>query len=245
MPTWNLWHGCHKLSPGCRHCYVYRQDAKYEKNSSIVNKTKNFDLPIRKNKKGEYKIPSGETVYTCFTSDFFVEDADIWRTEAWKMIKERSDLKFLIITKRIDRFHVNLPKDWNDGYDNVIISCTVENQDRANYRLPIFLNLPIKHKLICCEPILEKINLEPFLKDNSIKMVIVGGESGNEARICDYNWVLEIRNQCIKYGVDFCFKQTGAHFKKENKIYRILRKYQHSQAKKANLNIITNNDLKI
>jgi len=238
MPTWNLWHGCHKISPGCKHCYVYRQDAKYEKDSSIVAKTKNFDLLIRKNRKGEYKISTGQTVYTCLTSDFFIQDADSWRPDAWSMIKERRDLKFLIITKRIDRFNVGLPDDWNDGYENVEILCTVENQDRADYRLPIFKKLPIRHKSICCEPILEKIDLSAYL-DTSIEMVVVGGESGNEARICDYNWILDIRKQCIKYGTDFWFKQTGAYFKKDGQIYRVLRKYQHSQAKKAGINIIT------
>lgn len=78
-------------------------------------------------------------VYTCFTSDFFLEEADEWRAEAWAIIRERCDLSFLIPTKRIDRFRVSLPSDWGDGYDHVAIACTVENQDRANYRLPLFV----------------------------------------------------------------------------------------------------------
>lgn len=245
MTMWNLWHGCHKISPGCKCCYVYRQDEKYEKDSSIVAKTKNFDFPVRKNRKGEYKIPAGEVVYTCLTSDFFVEDADDWRPSAWEMIKERSDLKFLIITKRIDRFEVSLPKDWGNGYENVEISCTIENQDRADYRLPIFVKLPIKLKSICCEPILEKVYLEPYLKNDSINMVVVGGESGNEARVCDYAWVLDLKDQCEKYAVDFWFKQTGAYFRKDAKVYRILRKHQLSQAKKAGINVIANAGFKV
>lgn len=44
------------------------------------------------------------------------------------MIKERSDLNFMILTKRIERFFESLPNDWGDGYDNVYIGCTVENQ---------------------------------------------------------------------------------------------------------------------
>lgn len=133
MANWNPWHGCHKISEGCKNCYVYRQDAMYGKDSFIVAKTENFSLPIKRKRNGEYKLQSGDLVYTCFTSDFFVEDADQWRIEAYKMIRERQDLNFLIITKRIDRFYINLPKDWNDGYNNVIICCTVENQDRADY----------------------------------------------------------------------------------------------------------------
>jgi protein gp37 len=182
-------------------------DSRHDKDSSIVTKTNNFNLPLKKDRKGNYKIPSGEMVYTCFTSDFFLEDADEWRKESWKIIKERSDLYFFMITKRIDRFQINLPEDWNDGYDNVSIGCTTENQDRADYRLPIFMSAPIKHKIIICEPLLSLLDLSKYL-DNSIEQVVVGGESGNEARICDYNWVLDIRRQCIEKEIDFFFKQA-------------------------------------
>ena len=134
MPTWNPWHGCHKLSSGCQNCYVYRIDQKHNRDSSVVVKNQDFNLPIKRNKKGEYKIPEGETVYTCFSSDFFVEEADEWRKEAWNIIKQRMDLDFLIITKRIDRFWISLPDDWENGYENVSIYVTCENQDRADYR---------------------------------------------------------------------------------------------------------------
>ena len=96
---WNLWHGCHKWSEGCRHCYVYRTDGKYGKDSTVVTKTEKFGLPLQKKKNGEYKIPSGNLVYTCFTSDFLIEDADEWRAEAWEMMRIRQDLHFMFITK--------------------------------------------------------------------------------------------------------------------------------------------------
>jgi protein gp37 len=211
-------------------------DSRHDKDSSIVTKTNNFNLPLKKDRKGNYKIPSGEMVYTCFTSDFFLEDADEWRKEAWKIIKERSDLYFFMITKRIDRFQINLPEDWNDGYDNVSIGCTTENQDRADYRLPIFKSAPIKHKIIICEPLLSLLDLSKYL-DNSIEQVVVGGESGNEARVCDYNWVLDIRRQCLEKEIDFFFKQTGAKFLKDGKLYRIARKDQHRMARKAGINV--------
>ena len=155
---WNLWHGCHKLSEGCRHCYVYRTDGKYGKDSSVVTKTEKFDLPLQCKKNGTYKIPSGNLVYTCFTSDFLIEDADEWRAEAWEMMRIRQDLRFLFITKRIDRLQQCLPPDWGDGYDNVTICCTMENQDRVDYRLPIYKEIPIKHKIIICEPLLSRID---------------------------------------------------------------------------------------
>ena len=82
MPTWNLWHGCHKLSPGCRHCYVFRTDSRYDRDAGQVRKTGQFDLPLRRNRQGSYKLmPEDGIVYTCFTSDFLLEDADGWRPD--------------------------------------------------------------------------------------------------------------------------------------------------------------------
>lgn len=234
---WNLWHGCHKLSAGCLHCYVYRGDAKRDVNSSIVTQTKNFGLPLQKKRNGEFKIPSGTLVYTCFTSDFFVEDADQWRAEAWEMMYQRSDLHFMMITKRIDRVANCLPANWGDGYDNVTICCTVENQSCADYRLPIYKELPIKHKIIICEPLLEKIDLTSYSVGEWIEQIVAGGESGYDARPCDFDWVMELRRISIENHVSFWFKQTGSKFVKEGKLYIIKRQFQHSQARKAELNV--------
>ena len=237
MTQWNPWHGCQKLSAGCQNCYVYRIDSSFDKDASIVSKTKDFNFPLRRKRSGEYKLPPGETLYTCFSSDFFLEEADIWRTDVWQMIRLRSDVHFYIITKRIDRFTVNLPQDWGDGYNNVTICSTCETQNRAAYRLPILLSLPITHKAITCEPLLERIDLSRWLTP-FIEEVIVGGESGNDARICDYDWVLDIRNQCIENKVAFHFKQTGAKFKKDGRLYNIKRHDQHLQAAKAGIDFL-------
>ena len=71
-------------------------------------------------------------VYLCFQSDFLIKEADKWRNECFRMIKERQDCKFLFLTKRIERFKEIIPDDWNDGYDNVIVCCTVENQKNVD-----------------------------------------------------------------------------------------------------------------
>jgi len=234
MAQWNLWHGCHKISAGCKNCYVYRFDTAFNRDASTVSKTADYNLLLKKKRSGAYKLPSGETVYTCFTSDFFLEEADEWRIDAWRMIRFRRDLQFYIITKRIDRFRVNLPQDWGDGYNHVSICSTCETQDTTDYRLPILLSLPIKHKAIICEPLLERINLSSWLNP-SIEEVTVGGESGNNARICDYDWVLDIRTQCIAKKVPFYFKQTGARFVKGGHLYYIKRQDQHAQAAKAGI----------
>lgn len=205
-----------------------------EISSSQCRKTGNFNLPVKRKRDKSWKIESGKVVFTCFTSDFLLKDADEWRKECWKMIKERSDLWFYFFTKRIDRFMDCIPDNWGDGYENVLVGCTVENQQMADYRLPIFKTLPIKHKSIIMSPLIGPVVLSSYL-DESIEEVSVGGESGLEARPCNYDWVLSLREQCIKAGVPFRFHQTGARFIKDGKMYRVPRKFQLSQAHKANI----------
>ena len=202
--------------------------------SSLCRKTGAFNMPIKRKRDKSYKIPSGKLVMTCFTSDFLLEDADEWRPECWDMIKTRSDLMFYFFTKRIDRLEKCLPDDWADGYDNVIIGCTVENQRCADYRMPIFNSLPIKHRTVTVSPLLGPVDLSRYLGEQ-IEEVAVGGESGVDARICNYDWVLDLRRQCIEKDVPFRFHQTGAKLVKDGKLYRILRKDQISQAIKAGI----------
>ena len=163
-----------------------------------------------------------------------IEDADVWRDECWKMMKERSDLNFLFLTKRIERFMDCIPSDWGEGYDNVTIGCTIENQDRADQRLSLFSKMPIKHKNIICQPLIEKIDIEKYL--DNVELVVVGGESDRNARPLDYDWVLDIREQCIRKEVSFEFRQCGTHFLKDGKEYTIPTKQLMSQARKANIN---------
>ena len=129
MSVWNPWHGCTRLSSGCAGCVVFQVDAAHGRNTAIVRRTKAFDLPLKKNRNKEYRLsPVDGLVETCCTSDFFHPDADAWRPEAWRIIRARQDLDFFIITRRPERFYVGLPDDWGDGYENVIIGCSCENQ---------------------------------------------------------------------------------------------------------------------
>ena len=150
------------------------------------------------------------------------------------MIRMRSDLRFIFFTKRIHRLSEILPPDWGDGYENVVIGCTVENQAMADYRLPLFLETPVRHRIVICAPLLGPLDIASYLSP-AIEEVAAGGESGNEARSCDYAWVLGLREQCVAAGVSFCFHQTGARFIKDGRFYRIRRCYQHAQARKAGI----------
>ena len=94
----------------------------------------------------------------------------------------------------------------------------------ADKRLPIFLPLPIRHKSITHEPMLESIDIRRYLKEYSsiIENVSCGGESGPDARICDYGWVLNTHLQCVEYGVPFSYHQTGARLRKGDRVYDIM-----------------------
>ncbi|MBQ9468641.1 MAG: DUF5131 family protein [Clostridia bacterium] len=237
MPVWNPWHGCHRISAGCLHCYMYRRDAEFDKDSGVVNKTADFDLPLRRKRDGSPKLTNEGRVYSCMTSDFFIEEADEWRRDAWRMIGNRPDLHFVIITKRIHRFYVSLPDDWDRGYENVTVCATCENQKEALFRLPLLLDAPLAHREIICEPLLEEVDIGRFLSSGMIEKVTLGGESGPDARPLDYDWVKSVRAQCERTHTDFYFKQTGARFVKDGKTYMIDRKNQLAQARKAGIDL--------
>ena len=114
------------------------------------------------------------------------------------------------------------------------MGCTVENQAMADYRLPFLLDAPLRHKLIICAPLLGPLDIARYLVPG-IEEVSVGGESGNEARPCNYDWILSIRRQCVAADIPFAFHQTGARLVKDGRLYRIRRPYQHSQARKAGI----------
>lgn len=232
MAMWNPWRGCKKCSDGCLHCYIHKGDAKRGVNTNEIVRTKDFYKPLERLKNGNYKMKSG-TVYTCFSTDFLIEEADEWRPECWAMIKQRPDCTFLFLTKRIERFMDCLPDDWGDGYDNVVVGCTVENQKNADFRLRIFKDLPIKHKCITAQPLLGPINTEPYLDD--MELVVVGGESDARARVLEYDWVLDMREQCVRKDVSFEFRQCGTHFLKDGRLYKLQKKDLCSQAKKAGI----------
>lgn len=97
----------------------------------------------------------------------------------------------------------------------------------------MFSEMPIKHKNIICQPLIEKIDISNYL--NKIELVVVGGESDRDARPMDYDWVLDIRDQCITQNVSFQFRQCGTNFIKDGKMYKLNVRLLCSQARKANI----------
>lgn len=236
---WNPWHGCTKVSEGCAHCYMYFLDSKRGLNGSHVFRTADgsFNYPLKIGRDGRFKIRSGELIRVCMTSDFFLEEADCWRAEAWKMIKARSDVKFFLLTKRPERVAAALPPDWGEGWDNVFFNVTCENQRRADERIPLLLELPFRHKGIMAAPLIGSIEIDFYLATGQIEQVIAGGENYDGCRPCDFEWVKSLSAQCRAHDVKFCFIETGTDFVKDGKHYHLPGKQlQTEMALKAGVN---------
>ncbi len=232
--SWNPWYGCHKVSQGCKHCYMFRDMKKYGKNPDVVVRSKTtFNDPYKWAKKGPAKV------FTCSWSDFFIEEADEWRDEAWQVIKDTPVLTYQILTKRPERIAEHLPADWNTGYSNVWLGVSVENQEAANKRIPKLLLNKAHIHFISAEPLLDFVNLKQIVIRHSpekkaildaligfgiripsavddtgflsehIDWVIVGGESGPDYREMKAEWARGIRDQCVASGVPLLFKQWG------------------------------------
>lgn len=218
---WNPWHGCKKISEGCENCYMYYLDRMRDKDGSYIYQTGSFYYPLKKDRKGNYKIKSGETISVCMTSDFFLEEADRWRNEAWEIMKIRSDVIFYLLTKRPQRVKNCLPENWGDGWENIFFNVTCENQKRADERIPILLELPFKHKGIMCAPFIGGVSIAEYLKSGKIEQVSCGGENYDGARPCNYEWVKNLRRECENYDVTFAFIETGTKFIKDRKLYTL------------------------
>lgn len=234
--TWNPWQGCHKVSPACQNCYMYRDKARYGQDPTTVKRSSNstFRAPLK------WHDPA--RVFPCSWSDFFIEEADPWREEAWDIIRRLPHLTFQIVTKRTHLIADRLPKDWRKGYPNVWLIATVENQEMFDKRVPELIPIPAVVHGVSIEPMLGPIDASKYLgivhedecgvenKDESISRllnapydhlpfhdpwvkgidwVICGGESGPNARPMHPDWVRFLKDQCQKAHVPFFFKQWG------------------------------------
>ncbi len=219
---WNPWHGCIKKSEGCDNCYMYFLDKMREQDGSRIYRTKSgFNYPLQKDRQGNYKVKSGEMIRVCMTSDFFLAEADEWRSEAWEIMRLRSDVIFFLLTKRPERVSDCLPDDWGGGWDNIFFNVSAENQRRADERIPILLDLPFRHKGVMCAPFIGKVSIRKYLETGQIEQVLCDGENYDGSRICNFDWVKLLRQECADNNVTFVFCGTGRRFVKDRKLYKI------------------------
>lgn len=214
--TWNPWQGCHKVSPGCANCYMFRDKKRYGQDPATVIRSK----PATFNKPLHWKDQA--KVFVCSWSDFFIEDADEWRDDAWEIMRKTPHLTYLLLTKRPENIADRLPVDW--PLPNVWLGVTAENQEQADKRIPILLSIPAVLRFVSVEPMVGPVELRPewllCLSEGQhmnivecghglLNWVIVGGESGPGARPCHPDWIRSLRDQCEKAGWAFMFKQWG------------------------------------
>jgi len=217
--TWNPWQGCTPVSAGCERCYMATAKRRYGADPARVVRSApgTFNGPLAKHRDGSWKWPAGSSVFACSWSDFFHEAADPWRDDAWRLIRRRQDLRFLLLTKRPERISRRLPDSWPRGWEHVGIGVTAENHEQACRRIPILLEMSAAMRFVSCEPLLNRADLlyaaftgaESFSAMGGLDWVIAGGESGPNRRPPEDDWFRVIRDDCRRAGVPFFFKTRG------------------------------------
>jgi protein gp37 len=221
--TLNFWIGCQEVSPACDNCYARTQnnhrkwvDGWGPDGQRRRTSMGNWQQLRRWNRTaGENGVRT--KVFCNSLSDFFDnhKECKLWRREAWHYIQQSPNLDFLILTKRPQNIAKMLPdpetgvKPWGDGWANVWLGTTAENQMEADRRIPHLASVPAAVRFLSCEPLLGYLNLEPHF--DAIDWVIAGGESGPRARPPMIHWVRSLREQCQAYHVPFFWKQWGEY----------------------------------
>lgn len=160
---------------------------------------------------------------------------DLLTEQDWMTIRREKNVRIEVPAGQIASFSRKLPEDWDSGYKNVTVVCVCESQQQANRQIPAFLEIPIWRREIKVDPLVEKMDFEPWLAGGKIKRVSCSGEVGSGGRLCRYEWVLDLREQCVRQKIEFCFARTGTNFQKGQKQYRIAEAIQKEQAAKAGI----------
>ena len=214
--TWNPWVGCSKVSAGCDNCYMFRDQKRFGNDPTEIRRTseRTFNLPKR------LKEPS--KIFVCSWSDFFHEDVPKdWRRDAWEIMFHAKNLghQFLILTKRPENIHRMLPVGWIESrakyWPHIWLGVTAENQEMADLRIPILLDIPAKVRFVSCEPLIGLIEFDERHIDykGGVQWVITGGESGADGRWMDLKWARVLKYECQDHGIPFFMKQMSGNTK--------------------------------
>ncbi len=209
--SWNPLTGCTKISPGCKNCYAERMAIRlkamgqknYRNGFKLTLHPHVLDLPLR------WKKP--QFIFVNSMSDLFHEEVPLsFIQSVFSTMQKAYWHVFQVLTKRAQRlYEVSALVDWPP---NVWMGVSVENAD-YRFRINLLRKTPAFVKFLSLEPLLDPL---PELNLKGIDWVVVGGESGPNARPMKKEWVLDIRDQCIDSNVPFFFKQWGGVFKKRN-----------------------------
>ena len=239
--TFNPWLGCQKVSPGCDNCYAEG----WAKRSGLVKwgpgekRIRTSDAYWKQPLKWDAAAKRADVrakVFCASLADVFDNAVSpAWRADLWRLIQATKHLDWLLLTKRPQNIAKMLPaNEWEDGWSNVWLGTTAENQEEANRRIPHLLAAPAAKRFLSCEPLSGPVGLSPWLGGEKITLsigshwtektgdvsdidwVICGGESGPKARPMHPDWARSLRDQCHAAGVAFHFKQWGEWTPGEN-----------------------------
>lgn len=223
--SWNIARGCTKVDDDCRFCYMYRDsfnNTRYNPLNVVKTKTV-FNLPL--------KLKEPSKIFTSSLTDFFHEEIDNYRDEAWDIIRQCPQHTFQILTKRPERVNDHLPKDWGCGWNNVWLGTSLGSQAAAQRMIDMsmvahdgvkFLSLEPLHgpiRLCDVKKYFESLGGELFVLP-AFDWVIIGGESGNETgkyryRPCELEWIENIVAECKRNDIAVFVKQLGTHLSKQ------------------------------
>lgn len=209
--TWNPLTGCTKVSPGCKHCYAERM-AKRLQAMGVEKYRSGFKLSTHEDVLQEpLKWTKPQIIFVNSMSDLFHEEVPLsFILRIFNVMSKANWHQFQILTKRAERLlemdsNINWPK-------NVWMGVSVENTSYV-HRIDLLRSTHAEIKFLSLEPLLGPL---PNLNLTGIDWVIVGGESGPDARPIHPDWVRNIRDQCLYAHIPFFFKQWGGTNKKKS-----------------------------
>jgi len=231
--TANFWMGCAKVSPGCEHCYAETMTKNRmglsvwgPKQTTRRQPVAGIYANLRKwNKESDPKNPARVFVGSLMDWAEDHPDAEAIRPAMWRAIRENDRLVYQMLTKRPERVQALLPPFWDEIRGRVWLGASVEDQKRAELRLPSLLAVAPRPGVFFTsyEPALGPVDFEDFIyggwaseedypNDDAgiLDWIIVGGESGSGFREMPHEWARAVRDQCREGRVAFFFKQSSA-----------------------------------
>ncbi|MCS7078239.1 MAG: phage Gp37/Gp68 family protein [Bacteroidia bacterium] len=211
--TWNPTTGCDKISAGCKNCYAEIMakrlkamgDKKYQNGFQLTLHESELEKP--------YLWKKPRMIFVNSMSDLFHKDIPIeFIQKVFKVMNECTWHTFQVLTKRAELLLQYDQQGYLQWTNNIWMGVSIEN-NTVYHRIDCLRQTNAKIKFLSCEPLLGSLS---DMDLTNIDWVIVGGESGPNARPIQEKWVLEIKEQCEKLNIPFFFKQWGGVNKKKN-----------------------------
>lgn len=206
--TWNPVVGCQKVSQGCKHCYAETMARRLRAMGAVAYQQAFTDVRLLAERLAEPLAVRTPTVWFVNSmSDLYQDDVpDGFIDRVFETMRKAHWHKFQVLTKRADRlaaYHRNA----SAVPSNVWLGVSVENRKQGLPRIDQLRAIKAPVRFLSIEPLLEDLG---SVNLNGIDWVIVGGESGPQARPMKLEWALSLQQQCVQARVPFFFKQWGA-----------------------------------